>query len=189
MLASPPPSHSVFTVAYNGRVNVLKTNVYVSEAFDPNSPEPHPNTQVFIAIWDTGATNSVITKRVIDSLNLKPTGRITSHTVGGSVDVDTYLVNMLLPNRVGVQSLRVSQGELSDDADILIGMDIISGGDFAVTNYEGKTRLSFRIPSIEQIDFVEDAEHYKKRFQIPQSPDEKRQEKNKRKAERRKGIR
>ena len=33
-------------------------------------------------------------------------------------------------------------------------MDIISRGDFAVTNKNGKTTYSFRMPSIEQIDFV-----------------------------------
>lgn len=43
------------------------------------------------------------------------------------------------------------------DADILIGMDIITLGDFAVTNYEGVTKLSFRVPSQRHIDFVEEA--------------------------------
>jgi preprotein translocase subunit SecA len=38
---------------------------------------------------------------------------------------------------------------------MLIGMDIIARGDFAVTNYDGKTVFSFRMPSVEQIDFVE----------------------------------
>jgi len=34
-------------------------------------------------------------------------------------------------------------------------MDIISQGDFAVTNVEGKTIHSFRYPLVERIDFVE----------------------------------
>lgn len=33
-------------------------------------------------------------------------------------------------------------------------MDIISKGDFAITNVDGKTVFSFRIPSVETIDFV-----------------------------------
>lgn len=32
-------------------------------------------------------------------------------------------------------------------------MDIISRGDFAITNFGGKTTFSFRIPSTEEIDF------------------------------------
>lgn len=33
-------------------------------------------------------------------------------------------------------------------------MDIIGQGDFAVTNYQGKTVFSFRMPAAECIDFV-----------------------------------
>jgi hypothetical protein len=62
---------------------------------------------------------------------------------------------LVLPfgNEVGFLYLRVTQAKIKD-ADILIGMDIISAGDFVVTNYEGKTVFSFRIPSCECIDFV-----------------------------------
>ena len=38
--------------------------------------------------------------------------------------------------------------------DVLIGMDIITQGDFAVTNLGGKTKFSFRIPSQASINFV-----------------------------------
>ena len=38
-------------------------------------------------------------------------------------------------------------------ARVLIGMDIINLGDFAVTNKNGRTAFSFRTPSIEYIDF------------------------------------
>jgi hypothetical protein len=37
--------------------------------------------------------------------------------------------------------------------DVLIGMDIISRGDFALTHKEGKTVFSFRYPSLATIDF------------------------------------
>jgi hypothetical protein len=36
-------------------------------------------------------------------------------------------------------------------------MNIISRGDFAVTNKGGITKFSFRIPSLVHIDFVEEA--------------------------------
>lgn len=38
--------------------------------------------------------------------------------------------------------------------DVLIGMDIINQGDFAITNQNDKTMLSFRMPSRESIDFT-----------------------------------
>ena len=42
--------------------------------------------------------------------------------------------------------------------DVLIGMDIISKGDFAVSNYNGKTQFSFRLPSQEDVDYKKDPE-------------------------------
>ena len=42
----------------------------------------------------------------------------------------------------------------SEDYDMVIGMDVISKGDFAITNKNEKTTFSFRIPSKEEIDFV-----------------------------------
>jgi hypothetical protein len=54
---------------------------------------------------------------------------------------------------VCIPQIRVSQATLFD-ADVLIGMDVIAGGDFAVTSYLGKTHMSFRMPSVQCIDFV-----------------------------------
>ena len=42
----------------------------------------------------------------------------------------------------------------------LIGMDIINRGDFAVSNRDGATTFSFRIPSIESFDFVKEDGKY-----------------------------
>ena len=37
------------------------------------------------------------------------------------------------------------------DYEVVIGMDIISRGDFVFTNHEGHSTFSFRIPSEEEI--------------------------------------
>lgn len=37
-------------------------------------------------------------------------------------------------------------------------MDIITTGDFAITNIGGNTTASFRIPSIEKIDYAAEAQ-------------------------------
>ena len=41
----------------------------------------------------------------------------------------------------------------SDEYDVVIGMDDICKGDLAVTNKDGRTTFSFRIPSEEEINF------------------------------------
>lgn len=75
------------------------------------------------------------------------------HGVSGVVNSNTYLINISLPNHVVIQSITVTEGQLTG-ADVLIGMDIISLGDFIITNCNGQTVMSFRMPSAEPVDFV-----------------------------------
>jgi hypothetical protein len=69
----------------------------------------------------------------------------------GVSTVRTYLVNVYLPNEIGIIGVNVTEGILGGDVEMLIGMDIISMGDFSVTNVGGKSCFSFRIPSIKEI--------------------------------------
>jgi len=110
----------------------------------------------FVTIWDTGATGSVITQAVVDTCGLVPSGMANIVHVDGSTQAETYLVDILLPQNVVFRGVRVSKGRLTGNANILIGMNIISQGDFAVTNFNKLTKFSFRVPSIEHIDFVKE---------------------------------
>ncbi len=67
----------------------------------------------------------------------------------------SYSVNVKLPNDVELQGLRVVLGNLRN-YDVLIGMDIIGLGDFAITHPRTETKFSFRIPSQADIDFFRD---------------------------------
>ena len=100
-------------------------------------------------------------------------------------EVNTYLVNLFLPNNVVVAAVPVSEGGMAG-ADVLIGMDIIAMSDFAITNCNGHSSWTFRIPSIEEIDFVKEIhEHNRKYRHLLVSPEEKRKLRNKAKGERR----
>ena len=113
----------------------------------------------FDALWDTGATGSVISQRVVDACGLQPTGtRKVYHAQGEADDVPAFLINIGLPNNVEIHGLPVIFGVLQG-VSVLIGMDIIGMGDFAVTNRDGRTRFSFRIPSRASIDFVAEDRH------------------------------
>lgn len=118
-----------------------------------------PAQHEFAALWDTGATGSVISQNVVAQCGLKPTGMITTHGVHGPQDVETFLVNFYLPNTVAIPNVRVSMGKIHG-GEILIGMDIIGLGSFAVSNFHGKTTFTFRMPSDREIDFV-GADNYK----------------------------
>lgn len=154
MIAELPPK-SFTTTANSGLLSVFKNTCGICPAWHPGMGGVQPTISDFEAIWDTGATNSVITQAVIDACGLIPTGMARVHVVTGPSESETYLVNIALPNKVMFHSVRVTKGILPD-ADILIGMDIINQGDFAVTNLGGLTKFSFRYPSQTHIDFVAD---------------------------------
>ena len=115
-----------------------------------------------LALWDTGATGSVILKEIADKLHLPVIGFGKVATAGGVVEVPFYYIDVLLPNNVIFPKLRVSQADaLGLGVNMLVGMDIISKGDFAISNFEGKTTFTFRVPSLMEFDFE------KKSFMAP----------------------
>jgi predicted aspartyl protease len=145
---------------YNGLSAVLACKVLVSQAFDPNAKIARPTQTEFLAIWDTGATNTVITEKVVNTCGLKPIGMARVNTVNGQADCPVFLINLFLPSNVGFHHVRVTLGQLIG-ADMLIGMDIITKGDFVVTNKDSKTAFSFRMPSCQCIDFVQEIKEAK----------------------------
>ena len=154
---------NIHTRAFSAPYNVQARALISSVRICPPIPEPSIikkeieiedyTTSEFQAIWDTGATGTVITQRVADTCGLQPIGRTKVHTVGGEKESLVYLASVFLPNKIGISPITVTVGELGGDCDVLIGMDIISRGDFAVTNKDGNTLFSFRMPSTERIDF------------------------------------
>ncbi len=154
------PNWHALTASSNGLAAAITTPCAVSLGFDPETlqPENFPTAVVsFTAIWDTGATASVISQAVVDACGLQPTGMTLVHGVHGPDQAETYLVNIGLPNGVGFVNVPVTKGILGN-VQVLIGMDIIRIGDFAITNKDGKTVMSFRTPSQECIDFVKEAQ-------------------------------
>ena len=106
------------------------------------------------AQWDTGATGTCISKELANKLKLIPTGLVNVHTPSGIGTMNKYMINLVLNNEVRFVNLSVMDSEIGKQGiDVLIGMDIISNGDFAVSNYDGKTYFSFRLPSQEHVEY------------------------------------
>ncbi len=153
------PNFRGFTVKYSQIARVLQTDISVCQPIlnipKANSPlPPAPQENKFKAIWDTGATGTVINKEVAEACGVQPIDMAKVYTADnneGSFQ-NVYLVSIYLPNGVVFPQVRVTEGKING-CDVLIGMDIISKGDFAVSNFQGITTFSFRLPSIEHIDF------------------------------------
>lgn len=150
-----PNSRSFTTTAIGGLLNTLKNQCGISQAFDPVADGTQPPVTQFDAIWDTGATNCVITQAVVDACGLVPISMAQVYGVHGASVEEVFLISIYLPNSVAFPDVRVTKGRFLG-ADVLIGMDIISQGDFAVTNKGGITKFSFRVPSEVHTDYVEE---------------------------------
>lgn len=176
----PTQPTKAFTFNYNQLVNVIKTPVKIKENFDPSTPLidlsgktdlriPYLDINQFMAIWDTGATGTFISQRVVDHLNLTVTGfKYVQGALGQPERMPTYDVSIYLPEGICITDLEVTLADLGNE-DVLIGMDIILGGDFTVTNKKRNTIFSFRFPSMGHIDFVKEMIKSK-----PKTPGQKR---------------
>lgn len=140
--------------AKGGLLRELHSKCRISPAFDPNTtPEDaRPTAVPFKALWDTGASNSAITPKVVAACGLKPVGMTVVKTANGERNCETFLVNIVLPNNVEFGQWLVSCVET--DEEVILGMDVITVGDFSITNQNANTVFSFRIPSLHTLDYV-----------------------------------
>ncbi len=128
-------------------------------ALDIEITSPNDRLKIFKTkgIFDTGATSTVITQETADFLGIKQTGVTTVSTASHTgMITSTYRVDLYLKADLKVQGVDVTIGKIASEHgfDCLIGMDIIALGDFSITNYNGQTCLSLRIPSCHEIDYV-----------------------------------
>ena len=115
---------------------------------------PIPPWVYYSRKWDTGATGTCISKEVVSKLGLIPIGKVQVHTPSGIGTMSQYIIDLIMNNEVIFHNWVVMDSEIGKQGiDVLIGMDIISKGDFAISNYEGRPQFSFRIPSQEHIEY------------------------------------
>lgn len=128
------------------------TDVEVFPAFVP--PAVQPPGKIYKGLYDTGATHSAVSPQVVSDLQLMSIGAVNVGVGGGKLTTTSHLVNVGLPNKVMFTMLRVASMVLAPDIDVLIGMDILGAGDFAVTHHQGRTTFTFCCPARREIDFV-----------------------------------
>ena len=148
--------HHAFTLQEDKILGVIIVDCLISSAYHPvlDRGKPMPKLIPVKALWDTGATHCVITQNVIDKLGLGPHDKAEVHHGGGKSIEDVYKVNIGLPNELMIPHINVTKGQATTgEFDLVIGMNLITLGDFAITNLNGKTTVSFRIPSTVMIDF------------------------------------
>ncbi|MFA5858184.1 MAG: retroviral-like aspartic protease family protein [Elusimicrobiota bacterium] len=150
--------HHAFRIIYNdGIVKELVTDVSVK--FPAKE-----DIRKYKAVWDTGATHTAITPKVVSDLQLQPIDVAKVYVVDSEEPktVDVYLVDIILPNRVRIPNIHATCSPIQD-CDVLIGMNIIQLGDFNISKkFDGHkymTMFSFCIPSHSNpVDLLEKSE-------------------------------
>ena len=136
---------------YPNRVNAIQTNCIITPYFEKGQGISIPGCEVESTVWDTGATNTVISGQVIDALGLEPIEKSQIEGVGGIMESSVYKINIYLENNVEFIGIEALSGDIGD-YDLIIGMDMITLGDFVIINKDGKTWFSYRHPSTEHIE-------------------------------------
>lgn len=112
-----------------------------------------PSFDAVNVLWDTGSEVTLINPRVVKQLNLKSFSYTELDGIGGSETNKTYIIHIKLPTGDYAFNVEAIETANTGEYDVVIGMDIISFGDFALTNKNNKSMFSFRFPSECHIDF------------------------------------
>ena len=129
---------AVYTKEYESQPEAILTNVIICPAVDLSANVAVPvHCQVENVLWDTGATNTLISQEVVNALGLQPKNKALISSAGGDVESWTYLVHVILPT--GTAELNV-QALLNDnsDYDVVIGMDILKSATTRLYDTEAK---------------------------------------------------
>jgi len=109
------------------------------------------------ALWDTGAMVSVISPEVAAKLKLDIVDTIQIVGINGESLAEVAVISIHFPNGAVIDDVRVAICSMSPGSEMIIGMDVITQMDIAITNGGGQTQLSFAIPPFEnRIDFSND---------------------------------
>lgn len=132
-----------FSVAYLGLSTVITTNARISKEGKIVSVN---------AKWDTGAVKTCITEKVVGALGLSPLYKKVYYGVFSEMETDVYQVDINFAGGILFENVEVVlvPSELRAE-DVIVGMDIISQGDFVISNHGNGTVFSFRTPSPETI--------------------------------------
>ena len=107
------------------------------------------------ALWDTGAMISVISPEIVSKLNLDIVDTIQIAGINGESAAEVAIISIRFPNGAVIQDVRVAICTMSPGNEMIIGMDVITKMDIAISNGGQQTQLSFVIPPLDKkIDFV-----------------------------------
>ena len=97
-------------------------------------------------MWDTGSNATILSTKLVSELRPDHFGQGGMTGIGGQSEGDTYLMHVSLPTGDIITYQEVYEANLGD-YDAIIGMDIITRGNFHLDCIKGETLFSFELPN------------------------------------------
>lgn len=101
-----------------------------------------------IALWDTAATRTHISNKIIEMFNLKPVGIQEAIAHRNKELLNEYKVMLILPTGTYIHDINVLSGSYDKGGfDVVVGMDIIRTGDLHMDYLKDKPIFTFKHPN------------------------------------------
>jgi hypothetical protein len=100
---------------------------------------------------------SVISPEIVSKLGLDILDTIQIAGINGESLAEVAIISIRFPSGAVIEDVRVAVCNMSPGNEVIIGMDVITQMDIAITNGGGQTQFSFAIPPFEdKIDFTKE---------------------------------
>lgn len=137
--------------AFTGRFNMFRGRI-VSEIVICSPDDAELVSTRIRALWDTGCSQSIISKRVADFLRLQPDNKQQFRSpFGGTAICDVAKVRLCVVLggiRIPIDAAINTKPNSDPDCDITLGLDFITMGDFAISHLGESLFLSFCYPPV-----------------------------------------
>ena len=141
------------TIRSQTTLSQITTTIGVSHPFDGDDIGQPPKPYSTAALWDTGASHCSITKSLAQNLGLHPIDKVLVQHAKGQSYENVYFAIVQVTDKYYLEVEITECQSSSTNFEVIIGMDVISKGDFSITNVGGQTTFSFRLPSLRSIDY------------------------------------
>ncbi len=135
--------------AFTGRFSTFRHRI-VSKINIISADRGNPRGTTVKALWDTGASETVISRKVVDFLSLKVEGKRVVRTPLGFRKVcgraKTRICVVLGSYPVEIDAVVDDYPNSEADCDVTLGLDFITKGDFSITHDAGQLMFSFAYP-------------------------------------------
>ena len=139
---------SAYTFEHDG---IIKTPIVLTTVIGQYSHE------LVYGLIDTGCSDTCISEELAQKMNLTVIGK--DQYVGADVAVNClkYLVCIYIDRDIDCGTLEVGTFKKNGrPEDVLIGMDILNKCDLAITNSNGRTKITIDMPSKRNLDFTKE---------------------------------